>query len=97
MHYCQENGTTSCCFLNEKCSNDYYKSVHGGMETKAFNFLKDPKKYLKSMVETLGYNSCHRIDGIDASICAKDCERHEESDLAEKCKENGGLFKCCIR
>ena len=95
--FCYQGGNTSCCFQNEYCSNDYLKSVNGGMETKALTFLKDPDSYLRSKVEYLGYDSCHRIQGIDASICAKKCKKLAKSPAAKECKEKQGLFKCCIR
>ena len=95
--FCYQGGNTSCCFQNEYCSNDYLKSVNGGMETKALTFLKDPDSYLRSKVEYLGYDSCHRIQGIDASICAKECKKLSKSPAAQECKEKQGLFKCCIR
>ena len=46
----------------------------------------------------MGYQTCHKLNSsLDASICAKDCERLEKQKFAKKCKDKGGLFKCCIR
>ena len=46
----------------------------------------------------MGYKTCHILkNSLDASICAKDCERLENQKFAKNCKKAGGLFKCCIR
>ena len=46
----------------------------------------------------MGYKTCHALNtSLDASICAKDCERLETHKFAQDCKHRGGLYKCCIR
>ena len=46
----------------------------------------------------MGYKTCHMLkNSLDASICAKDCERLEKEKFAKSCKKAGGFFKCCIR
>ena len=46
----------------------------------------------------MGYQTCHILNSsLDASICAKDCERLEKQMFATDCKVKGGLYKCCIR
>ena len=46
----------------------------------------------------MGYKTCHALNtSLDASICAKDCERLEKHKFAKDCKHRGGLYKCCIR
>ena len=46
----------------------------------------------------MGYKTCHVLNSsLDATICAKDCDRLGKQDFAKKCREKGGLFKCCIR
>ena len=35
--------------------------------------------------------------GLDASICQQDCTKYEKSDFANKCKNDEGYFKCCVR
>ena len=46
----------------------------------------------------MGYKTCHAMNtSLDASICAKDCERLETHKFATKCKQKGGFYKCCIR
>ena len=52
------------------------------MEVKALNFLKNPQEYLQSIVELSGYDTCHRIQEIDASLCAKDCKKLSNSAFA---------------
>ena len=73
------------------------KVVHGALESKPIAFLMNPKLYLKHITSELRYDSCHTIEGLDASKCAKDCEQAAKSDFAKKCSEDKGLFKCCIR
>ena len=97
LRYCHIHGKTTCCFYNESCSTDYYKSVHQPMEQKSEYFLRFPEIFLELMVQNLGYDTCHRIQGINASICAKDCEELKKTDFARDCKKNNGLLKCCIR
>ena len=67
------------------------------MLSKAEAFLLDPLAYVNATVDDFGYDTCHKIEGLDASECAKDCEELEKSDFAKKCAEEEGLFKCCIR
>ena len=46
----------------------------------------------------MGYQTCHELkSSLDASICAKDCERLKKEKFAKNCKNKGGLYKCCIR
>ena len=52
---------------------------------------------VKDYVDNLGYDTCHKTKGYDASPCQKDCRRLEKSDFAKKCSNDGGFFKCCIR
>ena len=73
------------------------KVVHGDLESKPIAMLRNPKIYLKHIKRELGYDSCHKIEGIDASRCAQDCEKWERSEFANKCARRNGLFKCCIR
>ena len=60
-------------------------------------FLKNPDNYLASMVKHMKYDSCFKIDGLDSSECADDCQKASESEFAKDCEKNNGLFKCCIR
>ena len=96
MLYCKSKNETSCCFTGVLCSKDYVKDVHGDLEVKSTLFLEN-KRYLKHMEHDHRYDSCHRINGLDASKCAQDCEKIALSKFAKKCKNDGGLFKCCIR
>ena len=46
----------------------------------------------------MGYKRCHVLNSsLDATVCAKDCNLLRKQDFAKRCKERGGLFKCCIR
>ena len=67
------------------------------MEKQSEAFLKAPDLYIKKMVDGMKYDSCHRIDGTDASKCADDCKKASKSDFARNCAKNHGLYKCCIR
>ena len=67
------------------------------MESKPEAFLRNPKAYLEGTVDYFGYDSCHKIEGLDASECAKDCEKASESNFAKRCSDQKGFFKCCIR
>ena len=71
--------------------------MHGAKEVNSVKFLKNPKRYVDTIATEMGYDSCHRIDGLNASICAKNCEEAAKSDFAKDCKKEKGFFKCCIR
>ena len=46
----------------------------------------------------MGYKTCHVLNSsLDAAVCAKDCDRLKKQDFATKCRDKGGLYKCCIR
>ena len=46
----------------------------------------------------MGYKTCHALNSsLDATVCAKDCNRLRKGDFATRCKFFGGLYKCCIR
>ena len=46
----------------------------------------------------MGYKTCHVLNSsLDATICAKDCERLKKQKFGKDCKKKGGFFKCCIR
>ena len=46
----------------------------------------------------MGYKTCHVLNSsLDATVCAKDCDRLKKQDFAKKCEDKGGLYKCCIR
>ena len=95
--YCKDRGQTSCCVYGESCSNDYYKTINGELEKKSAKFLSSTNVYISYMVEQMSYDSCYRIDGLNASKCAEDCEALAKSDFAQNCERDKGLFKCCIR
>ena len=46
----------------------------------------------------MGYKTCHALNSsLDATVCAKDCDRLKKHYFAQECKAKGGLYKCCIR
>ena len=46
----------------------------------------------------MGYKTCHVLNSsLDATVCAKDCDRLKKEDFATNCGDEGGLYKCCIR
>ena len=67
------------------------------MFNRAYTFLKNPKKFLQTRRDNLGYDTCHRTKNYDATECYQDCKQLEKSDFSKQCEEDGGLFKCCIR
>ena len=67
------------------------------MEPHAVAILEKENNVLFSLTQESGYDSCHKIEDNDASICAKDCDMLKKSEFAEKCQQKKGLFKCCIR
>ena len=61
-------------------------------------YLPNPTDYLKKNVLPMGYKTCHVLNSsLDATICAKDCERLKKQKFGNDCKKKGGFFKCCIR
>ena len=95
--YCRNRGRTSCCFNKEKCSQNM-TVANDEMYDKALKYMSNPKKHLKKLVKDLGYETCHQIEGYDATQCQKDCDKLEKSEFAKDCaKKHKGVFKCCIR
>ena len=46
----------------------------------------------------MGYKTCHVLNSsLDATVCAKDCDRLKKEKFATECRDSGGLYKCCIR
>ena len=66
------------------------------MLTSASNYMKDGIKYLTDW-EVRGHDFCMNGHWWDTSHCEGACEDWKDSDFAKKCREKGGLFKCCIR
>ena len=95
--YCQEDGKTTCCFRNETCSDDYFMTHARSQKREAEAFLRNPTKYLEAYRQDNGFDSCHRIDGLNASVCAEDCEKFQRQYFSKECAINGGFLKCCIR
>ena len=64
----------------------------------AVKFLKEKDKFLDDWVAR-GHDSCHAHAQHDVLLqkCKNDCKEMEDSDFAKRCREESGLFKCCIR
>ena len=94
--YCNNRGVTSCCFVDEKCGGNWI-AINDEMPRKALDFMQKPQVFLSNLVRKTGYDSCHRTEEYDADQCHQDCQEQEKSNFAKKCREGGGLYKCCIR
>ena len=64
---------------------------------KSVEFLNNTESFLNHQIKNLGYDTCHRIKEYDVGTCHEDCKRLKKEEFAKKCREQGGLFKCCIR
>jgi len=95
MLYCKDRARTSCCFHKHECEGSW-AAISSQMGQKAEAYLTDKDEFFKTM-KSNGYKTCHPLGGYDASICHADCQEFEKSELADQCKQKGGLFKCCIR
>ena len=71
--------------------------INDEMTQKAVDFLQKPEVFLSNLVRNAGYDSCHRTQEYDADQCHQDCQERENSNFAKKCRDDGGLYKCCIR
>ena len=46
----------------------------------------------------MGYKTCYVLNSsLDATVCAKDCDRLRKEEFAKRCKNKGGMYKCCIK
>ena len=102
LMYCKKREFITCCFVKHKCFLWYDQD--DGMNIKvsmmighAKEYLKDAHAYLNTTIKPTGYKTCHPLDSLDVSKCAKDCEGLAKEAFAKNCTSNGGLFKCCIR
>ena len=93
--YCKKRGALTCCFANDSCAS--WSNIHNNIYTAAKEYLTNRSSVLNNLVQTMGYNTCHHLNSLDASKCAADCKDLEKGNFAKKCKSEGGLFKCCIR
>jgi hypothetical protein len=93
--YCKSRGTIRCCFVKQKCM--LWKNKENSELLLAIRYLKDKQDFIKGLMRTSGYKTCHSLKSLDTSECAKDCEKLAEEKFAQNCTSNGGLFKCCIR
>ena len=61
-------------------------------------YLTNPEGFLDKKIRPMGYKTCHVLNSsLDATICAKDCDRLTKHKFAKDCEVKGGLYKCCIR
>ena len=82
--------------MDEQCGGTWL-AINDGMTQKAVDFLQKPKVFLSKLERKKGYDSCHRTQEYEADQCHQDCQEQENSNFAVKCREGGGLYKCCIR
>jgi len=94
--YCKNRGQTTCCFVNHECVGTW-KDISMRLIDTAEEYLTDKEGYLKNLQSTLGYHTCHPIEGYDASKCAEDCEAYKDTPLSRECEKKKGTLKCCIR
>ena len=93
--YCKGRGVITCCFKDQICNT--WSSIQSSIYTNAREYLTNKSDVLSSLVKSLGYETCHHLESLDATVCANDCKKLEKSDFASNCTSKGGLFKCCIR
>ena len=56
-------------------------------------YLTNPENFLDKNIRPMGYKTCHVLNSsLDATVCAKDCDRQEKQKFAKDCKKKGGLF-----
>ena len=65
------------------------------ISTSVITYLKHcfHQKKLDNLVESAGYDTCHRIKDYDVDECHQDCIKQEQGEFAEKCRQDGGLYK----
>jgi len=98
MLYCKNNGMTNCCIHKFNCENQ--ERVNSNIAVIAYQYMKDKKAFLKKERIKRGYKTCYPIKGLDASKCAKDCDKilaDSSSPLRKHCDKKNGLLKCCVR
>ena len=74
--YCKKRGALTCCFAHETC--DSWASIHNSIYTNAKEYLTNKTSVLDNIVKTMGYNTCHHLNSLDASKCADDCKNLEK-------------------
>ena len=82
--------------MKENCGGNW-EAINDEMTQTAVDFLQKPQNFLSNLVNNGHYDTCHRTKEYDADQCHQDCQKQEKSNFAKKCREEGGLYKCCIR
>ena len=96
LAYCEDRDVITCCFYDERCST--WEEMHNHVYEDAKEYLTNTTAAIEKFVKVKGYSTCHHLGtSLDASVCADDCKELEKGEFAQKCTEDGGLFKCCIR
>merc|ERR1712142_212007 len=94
--YCKIGKQITCCFKDATCAA--WSNIDNSIYTQAKIYLTNRTSVLNHLVANVGYKTCHHLGSyLDASICAKDCDKFRSSKFATECSKGGGLFKCCIR
>ena len=78
--YCKKRGNIRCCFENAVCT-EFMEWGSDDLE-EATSYLNETLAYLNGLVKSTGYSSCHHLGtSLDASKCAKDCEKLKKKIL----------------
>ena len=57
-------------------------------------YLTKPENFLDKNIRPMGYKTYHVLNSsLDATVCAKDCDRQKKNEFAKDCKKKGGLFR----
>ena len=69
-------------------------------DPKVFKRMLDSKNVQDLWKKTYGFDFSSPIPGANKkanmSICQQECLKEEYGEWAQKCKREGGFFKCCI-
>ena len=76
------------------------KNFYNLEDPKVWKAMKDPKKGPKLWKKTYGFDYVSLIEGqhgkANNTKCYINCFRAEHTKFAKDCKDNGGVFKCCM-
>jgi len=96
INHCMTEDTLICCAQSFECE-DHWDKISYEYPLQAIDFMESPENYLSNLTSAETYKTCHRIQGLDATVCQNDCESWNDGFLAKECRRRGGLLKCCIR
>jgi len=100
INYCgyEYDNEMHCYLTGWECVKSWAQ-IKETFSDSAIEYIKDKKGWLANEAKLQGFKSCHPIQGLDASVCEKDCQSFlaEDTQLVQKCKAKAGTPKCCIR